>query len=146
MNLGNLSKNLTQNPVMRYRMILAVNAALLIPIGYLVRFSPWLPEWIRNSSGNIAYETLLVMLVLLVAPQVRPRGAAVGVCLTSFGLEFLQLSQTPLLVAARENRLGRLILGNGFTWDDFPLYVLGSLVGYVWAVWLRKTFWKETSS
>jgi glycopeptide antibiotics resistance protein len=133
-----------KNSVMRYRIVLAVNAALMIPIGYLLRFSPWLPEWFRNLAGNVAYETLLVLLVLLVAPRVLPRGAAIGVCLVSFGLEFLQLSQTPLLVAARENRLGRLILGNGFTWDDFPLYVLGSLVGYFWATWLRKTFWKAS--
>jgi glycopeptide antibiotics resistance protein len=129
---------LMNSPIVRYRLVLAVNAALLIPIGYGMRFSPVLPEWIRNISGNIAYEMLLVMLVLLVAPRVLPRGAAIGVCLTSFGLEFLQLSQTPLLVAARENRLGRLILGNGFTWDDFPLYVLGSVVGYLWATWIRK--------
>ena len=77
---------LTNNPVLRYRIILAINAALLIPIDYLMRFSPVLPEWFRNLSGNIAYEMLLVMLVLLVAPRVLPRGAAIGVCLTSFVL------------------------------------------------------------
>lgn len=53
-------------------------------------------------------------------------------------IEFSQLSQDQILVAARSNLLGRLILGNGFTGEDFPLYVLGSLVGWAWVIQLRR--------
>ena len=121
-----------------YRFILAINAILIIPIGYAVRFSPLLPEWFRNLFGNITYETLLILLLLLIVPKMKPIAAAISVCLFSFMIEFSQLSQDPILVAARSNLLGRLILGNGFTWEDFPLYVLGSVVGWAWVIQLRR--------
>ena len=101
----------------KYRFILAINAILIIPIGYAVRFSPLLPEWFRNLFGNITYETLLILLLLLIMPRMKPIAAAISVCLFSFMIEFSQLSQDPILVAARSNLLGRLILGNGFTWE-----------------------------
>ena len=123
---------------MKYRVVLAINAILIIPIGYAVRFSPLMPEWFRNLFGNVAYETLLILLLLLIVPKMKPMAAAISVCLFSFVIEFSQLSKDPILVAARSNLLGRLILGNGFTWEDFPLYVLGSLVGWAWVVQLRR--------
>jgi hypothetical protein len=123
---------------MNYRVILVINAILIIPIGYAVRFSPKLPEWFRNLFGNLAYETLLILLLLLIVPKIKPIAAAISVCLFSFVIEFSQLSKDPILVAARSNLLGRLILGNGFTWEDFPLYVLGSLVGWAWVIQLRR--------
>lgn len=122
---------------MNYQVVLAINAILIIPIGYAVRFSSTLPEWFRNLFGNVAYETLLILLLLLIVPKMKPIAAAISVCLFSFIIEFSQRSHDPILVAARSNLLGRLILGNGFTWEDFPLYVLGSLVGWAWVLQLR---------
>jgi glycopeptide antibiotics resistance protein len=122
----------------KYRTILTINAILIIPIGYAVRFSPALPEWFRNLFGNVAYETLLILLLLLIVPKMKPIAAAISICLFSFIIEFSQLSQNPILVAARSNLLGRLILGNRFTWEDFPLYRLGSLVGWAWVLQLRR--------
>ena len=123
---------------MNYRVILVINAILIIPIGYAVRFSSILPEWFRNLFGNVAYETLLILLLLLIVPKMKPIAGAISVCLFSFVIELSQLSKDPILVAARSNLLGRLILGNGFTWEDFPLYVLGSLVGWAWVIQLRR--------
>ncbi len=123
---------------MKYRVVLAINAILITPIGYAVRFSPLMPEWFGNLFGNVAYETLLILLLLLIVPKMKPIAGAISVCLFSFVIEFSQLSKDPILVAARSNLLGRLILGNGFTWEDFPLYVLGSLVGWAWVIQLRR--------
>lgn len=124
--------------MMNYQIVLAINAILIIPIGYAVRFSSTLPEWFRNLFGNVAYETLLILLLLLIVPKMKPIAAAISVCLFSFIIEFSQLSQDPILMAARSHLLGRLILGNGFTWEDFPLYMLGSLIGWSWVIQLRR--------
>ena len=123
---------------MKYRVVLAINAILITPIGYAVRSSPLIPEWFRNLFGNVAYETLLILLLLLIVPKIKPIAGAISVCLFSFVIELSQLSKDPILVAARSNLLGRLILGNGFTWEDFPLYVLGSLIGWAWVIQLRR--------
>ena len=100
---------------MKYRVVLAINAILITPIGYAVRSSPLIPEWFRNLFGNVAYETLLIPLLLLIVPKIKPIAGAISGCLFSFVIEFSQLSKDSILVAARSNLLGRLILGNGFT-------------------------------
>ena len=74
----------------KYRFILAINAITIISIGYAVRFSPLLPEWFRNLFGNIAYETLLILLLLLIVPKMKPIVTAISVCLFSFVIEFSQ--------------------------------------------------------
>ncbi|MFM2429620.1 MAG: hypothetical protein RLZZ511_833 [Cyanobacteriota bacterium] len=112
---------------------------LLMPVvGMLLRFSPVLPEWLRNITGNIAYETLWIVLFLTIQPRLKPHSVAIGICLMTFGLEFLQLVQHPILVAARRTLPGRLILGNGFAWFDFPQYVLGSFVGWLIVLGVRR--------
>jgi glycopeptide antibiotics resistance protein len=129
----------------RYRWVLLLHVLLLPLIGYAVRFSAVLPEWLRNTGGNIAYEMLWIFVVLSLFPRLLPRGVAIGVCLVTFGLEFLQLVQHPILVAARSTLPGRLILGNGFIWEDFPLYVLGSGIGWWWASRVRRWFGRLSS-
>jgi len=120
--------------VWRYRLALLISIGVIIPIGYGGRFylSPDL-EWLRNGIGNLAYECVWVFLTLLVWPQISPLHAAIGVCLASFGIEFLQLWQPPWLQALRATLLGRLVLGNSFLWADFPQYVIGSALGGLWA-------------
>jgi hypothetical protein len=122
---------------MRYRLALAVTSFVSIVLGYSVRFAPQVPEWFRNIWGNVAYETLWVSFFLLLLPRVKPKAMAITVCLVTFGLEFLQLYQAPWIQALRKTLPGRLILGNGFTWEDFPCYVVGSAIAYLWTNWLR---------
>ncbi|MDA0673585.1 MAG: DUF2809 domain-containing protein, partial [Cyanobacteria bacterium] len=47
-------------------------------------------------------------------------------------LDFLQLWQPPLLEAIRATLPGRLVLGNTFTWGDFPYYFIGCGMGWLW--------------
>jgi glycopeptide antibiotics resistance protein len=122
----------------RYRLVMLGLALLLVPVGYSVRFANGVPEWFRNIWGNVAYEMFWVFGFAAVFPAVLPRGIALAVCLLSFGIEFLQLSQHPLLMAARSTLPGRLVLGNGFTWIDLPQYVLGSLLAWAIADWIRQ--------
>ncbi len=123
----------------KYRVILLINISLIIPLGYIVRFSNGpAPEWFNDSFGNIAYQILLILLTVLLWPQASLAWTAFGVCLFSCGIEFLQLWQPPFLQAARATLLGRLILGNTFTWSDFPPYFVGNLLGWVYARWLAR--------
>ena len=70
-----------------------------------------------------ALEILWIVLIAFLWPQVSPLNIAIGVCLLTCGVEFLQLWHPPFLQALRANLLGRLILGTSFSWSDFPYYI-----------------------
>jgi hypothetical protein len=117
----------------RYRLALLISMIAIIPIGYSARF--YLPadwEWLRNLIGNIAYECFWVLFVAFLIPQVTPVRIAIGVCLASFAIEFLQLWQAPWMQALRMTLFGRLVLGNSFYWPDFLQYMAGSFGGWLW--------------
>jgi len=64
--------------------------------------------------------------------RLKPVQIAVIVLAGTCSVEFLQLWRPPLLELLRRNFIGVTILGNAFTWSDFPYYFLGSLIVYFW--------------
>lgn len=124
-----------------YRLTLAVLIVAIVPLGYFVRFAKGMtPDWFSNTFGNLAYECFWIWLAIGLFPKLRPWRVALAVCLVTCGLEFLQLCQAPILVAARSQLLGRLILGSNFDWGDFPGYFLGSAIGGWMGARIRR-FW-----
>jgi glycopeptide antibiotics resistance protein len=114
------------------RLVFLVNILAIVPLGYIIRFSPSLPEYIRDPVGGVAYEIFWILLVLFIYPPANRRLSAIGVCLATCAIEFLQLYQPPWLQAIRATLPGRLILGTDFIWSDFPVYVLGCYLGWLW--------------
>ncbi|MEB3295276.1 MAG: DUF2809 domain-containing protein [Synechococcales bacterium] len=115
----------------RYRSQLLLGLIVLVPLGYSIRFAQGLlPEWFRNAWGNLTYETFWIFFLLLLVPKLLPRGAALTVFILTCLIEVLQLWQDPWLVNLRNTTIGGLILGHGFTWEDFPTYAIGSLIGW----------------
>ncbi|MEZ2239252.1 DUF2809 domain-containing protein [Microcoleus sp.] len=128
---------------LKYRIALLISIIVIIPLGYVVRFSRGpAPEWFNDSFGAIAYEIFWILLTVFLWPQASLVGTAIGVCVATCGLEFLQLWQPPFLQAARATLPGRLVLGNSFTWSDFPSYFVGSFLGWVWVRWLRRSHFR----
>ncbi len=125
-----------------YRLALCLSLILVIPAGYMLRFSTAISEGLADVLGSLAYEIAWVLLVVGLWPQVSLRGAAIGVCCATCGIEFLQLWHPPFLETLRQTLPGRLVLGNSFRWADFPPYFIGSGLGWAWASgvrgWLRR--------
>ncbi len=48
-----------------------------------------------------------------------------------FGVEFSQLTQTPVMDPLRETLYGKLVLGSGFRGSDFVCYALGCFIGVI---------------
>ncbi|MGB5963498.1 MAG: DUF2809 domain-containing protein [Coleofasciculaceae cyanobacterium] len=115
----------------QYRLALIVGIIIILPLGYWVRFHSPAPEWLNDLLGSVAYQILLMMLVAFCLPKTTPVWVAIGVCLFSCAIEFLQLWQAPFLQAIRATLPGRLVLGTTFSWSDFPAYFIGSFVGWV---------------
>jgi len=120
-------------------MVLLTSMGILVPLGYWVRFAQtgeW--AWLSDALGSVAYEIFWILLILVCLPQVSIASVAIGVCLATCVLEFLQLWQPAFLQALRSTLPGRLILGSTFTWTDFPAYWVGSYIGYAWATFLLR--------
>lgn len=119
---------------LNYRLVLLVSMSIIVPIGYVIRFAQtptW--AWLNDAIGSLAYEIFWVLLAAFLSPRTALQAIAVSVCLATCGLEWLQLWHPPLLEAARATLPGRLVLGNAFSWSDFPPYVVGSVLGWLWA-------------
>lgn len=127
------------HPLWPMRLALLLSIGIVVPLGYWVRFAPadeW--AWLHDALGSVAYETFWILLILLIWPQGSIAKAAVAVFVATCALEVLQLWQPPFLQALRATLPGRLVLGNTFSWADFPTYAVGSFVGYGWAMLLRQ--------
>ena len=107
--------------------------SIIVPIGYVIRFAQGpTPAWLNDAIGSLAYEIFWVLLVAFLFPRAALRPVAIGICLSTCALEWLQLWHPPFLEAARATLPGRLILGNTFSWLDFPPYFVGSWLGWLW--------------
>jgi len=115
------------------RWVLFISLIFIVPIGYGVRFSQgWAPPWVHDFLGSVAYEIFWILLGMILWPQASPIWMAIAVFVATCGLEFLQLWKPPVLQAIRATLPGRLVLGNTFSWSDFPSYGVGSLAGWLW--------------
>ncbi|MFG2871355.1 DUF2809 domain-containing protein [Streptomyces sp. NPDC048338] len=86
---------------------------------------------VAKYAGDALYTVLVLTLVVLLAPRVRPAVAA-GIALGfSVAVEFFQLTGVPAELAAR-SALARLVLGTSFNAPDLLWYAIGAVVG--WAV------------
>ena len=82
------------------------------------------------GPASVAYEIVFMLLTFAVWPSPRfIYRIAVVVCVATSIIEILQLFHPPWLVAIRSTFLGRCVLGNSFSWMDFPAYVIGCAIG-----------------
>jgi hypothetical protein len=125
------------NAFTTYRFLMFGTAIALIPLGYFIRFYGSGSEWLNDALGSIIYEMFWSALGLGIWPKIPPLRMAVAVGLSTCVLEFLQLWHPPLLQTLRATLPGRLILGTSFSWFDFPAYLGGSILGYLWTQSLR---------
>lgn len=131
---------------MPYRLGLFISLIIVVPLGYALRFAGLLPEWLNDALGSVFYEVFWILLVVGIAPRTSPVWAAIGVCLVTCVLELLQLWQPVWLQSIRATLVGRLVLGNTFTWTDFPAYFIGSGLGWIWLLLLRRKLGSRSSS
>ena len=128
----------------KYRLILLVSIVIIIPLGYIIRFSQGIgPAWLHDALGSVAYEIFWILLVAFIVPKFSVFKVAIGVCIATCILEFLQLWQPPFLQAARSTLPGRLVLGNTFVWSDFPSYFIGSFLGWGWTRFIKSYIFKH---
>ena len=88
--------------------------------------------WVNNSLCGVFYVLFWCLLVFWFRPRVKPWRIALAVLSVTCLLEFLQLWHPPWLEWLRSFWIGRTLLGTTFAWSDFPYYVIGAGLGWLW--------------
>ncbi|MEC4893485.1 MAG: DUF2809 domain-containing protein [Oscillatoria sp. PMC 1051.18] len=116
------------------RLLTLWSLIIVTPIGLYSKFYNGIGAWwVNDYGGAILYEIFWCLFGFFFIPK---RKAIIPLTFWVFGvtcaLEFLQLWQTPILTAVRATFLGKMLLGTTFVWWDFPHYVIGCFLGWLW--------------
>ena len=120
-------------PVTATRRQYALTLLLLLAAiagGLLARQALQAP-WLRNAVGAMLFVVAGALFLQLLAPRARPVVLAAIAFVGTCAIEFLQLSHARWLVAIRDTRIGRLLLGANGGYDpmDLALYAVGAVLG-----------------
>lgn len=117
----------------RRRWIL-LSLCIITPLGFLCKLFPG-PDmwWFRNYGGGVMYEIFWCLAVFLFWPRKQDiTKIAIAVLAITCFLEVLQLWHPWFLQRIRSTFLGKTLIGTTFVWWDFPHYLLGCLIGWLW--------------
>ncbi|MFF3286381.1 DUF2809 domain-containing protein [Streptomyces sp. NPDC003023] len=84
---------------------------------------------VAKYAGDALYTVLILALVVLVAPRLRPLPAAGAALAFSWAVELLQLTGVPADLS-RESVVARLVLGSTFNAPDLLWYAVGAALGW----------------
>ncbi|WP_414585048.1 DUF2809 domain-containing protein [Scytonema sp. PCC 10023] len=90
-------------------------------------------EWLNDYGAAVFYEIFWCLFAFLffrsgIAVRQIPLWVFIITCI----LEFLQLWHPPLLEEFRATLIGKWLIGTTFAWWDFPHYLLGCILGWLW--------------
>lgn len=89
--------------------------------------------WFGDYGGGVMYEIFwCLVFFLFFYKESHITKIAVSVLVVTCLLETLQLWHPVFLQQVRMTFLGRTLLGTTFVWWDFPYYVLGCVLGWLW--------------
>lgn len=111
----------------RTRWAAAVAAVLTVAVGLGVR--ALLGGSVAEHAGDALYTVLILALVVLVAPRLRPLTAAGAALAFSWAVELLQLTNVPAELS-RHSVVARLVLGSTFNAPDLLWYAVGAAAGW----------------
>lgn len=89
-----------------------------------------MPGWVLTHGGDVLWTVLVVWIFCFL----RPRASAFWLAVSAFAFAVLvECSQLyggeGWFSRMRDTRIGRLALGYGFVWSDFPRYFVGAGLG-----------------
>jgi len=123
---------------MRKYIVLAL--LVVTPAGFLFKFysgpAQW---WFSNYGAGLLYEVFWILVAFFFWPKKElVNRIPLWVFVVTCTLEALQLWHPWFLEKIRSYFLGRALIGTSFTWWDFPHYVIGCLIGWLFIKWIIK--------
>ena len=107
---------------------------VITPVGFWCKaYSGPGQSWFNHYGGGVAYVIFWCLVVFFFWPNKKnATKIAVWLLAITCALETFQLWQPPFLQHIRSTFLGKALLGTTFVWWDFPHYILGALIGWLW--------------
>ncbi len=119
----------------RRRLGALLSLCVVGPLGFwLWRYydGPW-KVWVNFYATGIIYEIFWCLVLYLFWPRKEDAvKIAVIVFIFTCVLESLQLWEAAFLENIRSTLIGAALIGTCFVWWQFPYYVAGSVIGFVW--------------
>jgi Protein of unknown function (DUF2809) len=112
----------------------ALSLLIVTPLGFVFKFYSGPGNlWFNNYGAGVLYEIFWILFASFFFPSKRSANVIpVYVFIITCILEFLQLWHPPFLNAVRSSFPGSALIGTTFVWWDFPHYVLGCFIGWIW--------------
>jgi len=129
---------------LRYLLVrkwILLSLCLVTPLGFLFKFYAGPGHiWFNDYGAGLLYEVFWCLVVFFFVPHRKYiTGICVWVLIITCILETLQLWHPPFLQQIRGTFIGGAVLGTTFVWLDFPHYILGCLLAWLWMDVLDKT-------
>ena len=131
------------------RLLIFISLLIITPIGILSKkYTGIAQEWVHDYSGDILYEIFWCLVVFWFISQAKLTSQrkintqevqiAFWVFTITCAIEISQLWFELVPIAIRSSLIWKLLLGSAFAWWDFPHYALGSCLGWLWMVLIKK--------
>ena len=111
----------------RVRIIIALVCVILLGLATRLPSLPW-PSFVAINFGDALWTSAVYLSLCFIAKTCTPLSIALYAISISFCVELSQLIDWEMLNTARQTLPGRLLLGTGFQWLDFPRYAAGAIL------------------
>ncbi|MFF5705293.1 DUF2809 domain-containing protein [Streptomyces sp. NPDC012794] len=108
----------------------AAAAAAVLTVGAGLGLRAVAAGSVAKYGGDALYTVLLLTLIVLAAPRMRPAKAAASALAASWAVELLQLSTLPAELS-QHSTVARLVLGSTFNAPDLLWYAVGAAAGWL---------------
>lgn len=125
-----------------------VSMLIVIAMGFFFKYYTGpAHQWFNNYGAAVFYEIFWCLFAFLFFSKSRKAvwQIPIWVFIVTCILEFLQLWHPPLLENFRATLIGKWLIGTTFAWWDFPHYVLGCILGWLWLRQLQGKFYAKKS-
>ncbi|RLC45114.1 MAG: DUF2809 domain-containing protein [Candidatus Cloacimonadota bacterium] len=122
----------------KFRLAILISLLIVTPLGFAIKFynGPY-DWWLNNCVAGVLYEIFWCMIIVFIIPNVPVFWIALAVFFITCSLEFLQLWHPPFLELIRSTFIGRSLIGTSFTYRDFPYYIIGCFIAWLWIKLLK---------
>jgi len=106
--------------------------AVLVPAGLYTKWYQGPGEaWVNNSLGGLLYVVFWSLFFSLLVRDKQPWKIPGWVTIVTCLVEVIQLWHPGWLEKVRATFLGATLLGNSFSWLDFPHYAAGFILSWL---------------